>query len=51
MFELNIDYVMIGGLGVFMAVAFYMLSKPSLDTIKEDEEERVKKMHHTPTPA
>lgn len=49
MFDLNIDYVMIGVLGIFMTVAFYILSKPTLDTIKEDEEARTKKMQHTPT--
>lgn len=52
MFDLNIDYVMIGVLGVFLALALYIVAKPTLDTIKEDENERsFKKMNKTPTPA
>lgn len=40
MFELNIDYVMIGVLGIFLALALYIVAKPTLDTIQEHEEER-----------
>jgi predicted PurR-regulated permease PerM len=31
---------MIGVLGVFMAVAIFIVAKPTIDTMKQDEEDR-----------
>lgn len=50
MSELNIDYVMTGVVSLFLFITLYFLAKPTLDTMKQDEEERnQKKLQKTPT--